>query len=72
MDEPTISLKLPPLTPEEQEAFDSIDMTPILGTPSERLELAMKTALKYMRRVRLLEAEVNMLRAELKKHESVE
>ena len=51
------------LTPEEQAAIDSIDMTPILGTLSERLQFAMDKAVEYMRRARLAEKQVKMLQA---------
>ena len=60
---------LPELTPEEKAAIDAIDMTPILGTPSERLQFAMDKAMEYFRRARLAEKEAAMLRAELKKTE---
>ena len=55
-------VNLPELTPEEKAAFDSIDMTPILGTPSERLQFAMDKAMEYFRRATLAEKEVAMLR----------
>lgn len=44
------------LTDEERRAMDAIDMTPILGSPAERLKLAMDTAVKYMRRLRVAES----------------
>lgn len=37
------------LTEEERRAMDSIDMTPILGTPAERLRFAMDKAVEFMR-----------------------
>ena len=55
---------LPELTPEERERMDSIDMTPILGTPSERLQFAMDKAMEYFRRARVAESQVKMLQAE--------
>jgi hypothetical protein len=41
-------MMLPELSDAELKAFNSIDMTPILGTPSERLQLAMDTAIRFM------------------------
>ena len=55
-------VNLPELTPEEQAALDAIDMTPILGTPSERLQFAMDKAMCYFRRARLAEKESAMRR----------
>jgi len=43
---------LPELTDDERKAMDAIDMTPLLGSPSERLKLAMETAVKFMRKSR--------------------
>ena len=56
-------VNLPELTPEEKAAIDAIDMTPILGTPSERLQFAMDKAIVYFRRARLAEKEAAMLRS---------
>ena len=53
---------LPELTPEEKAACGSIDMTPILGTPSERLQFAIDKAMEYFRRATLAEKEAAMLR----------
>ena len=52
--------ELPELTEEERKALDSIDMTPILGSPAERLRLAMDKAVEYMRRWRIAEASRKM------------
>lgn len=48
------------LTEEERKAVDSIDMTPILGTPAERLQMAMDKAIEYMRKWKLAESSQKM------------
>ena len=40
---------LPELSEKERRAMESVDMTPILGTPAERLRLAVDTAIRFMR-----------------------
>jgi len=47
-------------TEEERKAVDSIDMTPILGTPAERLRMAMDKAIEYMRKWKLAESSQKM------------
>ena len=41
------------LTDEMRAACDAIDMTPLLGTPAERLRFALDKALKFWREKRL-------------------
>ena len=48
------------LTDEERKAVDAIDMTPILGTPAERLQMAMDKAIEYMRKWKLSESSQKM------------
>jgi hypothetical protein len=48
---------LPELTYEQRNAMNSMDMTPILGTLEERLEVVMRAAINFMRRARKAEAE---------------
>jgi hypothetical protein len=48
------------LTDEERTAVDAIDMTPILGTPAERLQMAMDKAIDYMRKWKLSESSQKM------------
>ena len=42
-------MNLPELTPTELKALDSIDMTPVLGTVEEQLQVAQAAALRYFR-----------------------
>lgn len=48
-------MNLPELSAEELKALDSIDMTPILGTPAERLQFAMDKAVEFMRKLKVAE-----------------
>jgi hypothetical protein len=58
------SEELPPLTAEEKAALDSIDLTPILGTPDERIERANAFAMKMFRERNAMRDELARLRAE--------
>ena len=49
--------ELPELTDDQRNAMNSMDMTPILGTLEERLEVVMRAAINFMRRARKAEAE---------------
>jgi hypothetical protein len=42
-------MDLPDLTPEERQAMDSIDLTPVLGTVEHQLQVAQQAALRYFR-----------------------
>lgn len=48
-------MNLPEFTAEELQALDSIDMTPILGTPADRLQFAMDKAVEFMRKLKMAE-----------------
>lgn len=43
------------LTKEDLQAIDAIDMTEILGTPSERIKFALHKAVYFMRRMNIAE-----------------
>lgn len=44
------------LTEDELRAIDAIDMTAILGTPSERMKFAMHKAVYFMRKMNVAES----------------
>lgn len=45
---------------DELAKFNAVDMTPILGTPSERLQLAVNAANDYMLKLRVAESSAKM------------
>ena len=51
---------LPELSECERKAMDAIDMTPILGTPSERLRFAIETAIRLGRKLAAAESSQKM------------
>lgn len=53
-------MDLPELTDEERKEIDSMDMTPILGSPAERLRLALDKAVDFMMRLKVAEASQKM------------
>ena len=54
---------LPELTPEERAAMEAMDLTPALGTPEERVKVAMNAAIRFMRERNQLRDENERLRA---------
>ena len=49
-------MTLPQLTDEELKALNEVDMTPILGTPADRLKFAIDKAVEYMSKWKLAQA----------------